>query len=56
MEVTCDCERWEKSFPQIQSAQLMAFYHGIVYSGEVFEFCPWCGRKTHRKDHEGEEG
>jgi len=41
--VMCDCEDWNVSNPQIESAQTLAWAHGLYYTGAVMRFCPWCG-------------
>jgi hypothetical protein len=42
--VTCTCDGWLKSWPQIERAQLVAARRGVVlYTGDTFAFCPWCG-------------
>ncbi len=41
----CDCEDWENSEPQIIDAQMLAWNHGILYTGTPFVYCPWCGKK-----------
>lgn len=40
----CNCPGWVKSQPQIDSAQTLAFIHGIPYTGDRYLFCPWCAR------------
>lgn len=45
IEFYCQCEGWQKSSHQIDSAQLLAGVHGQRYTGDQFIFCPWCGSK-----------
>jgi hypothetical protein len=40
----CDCPDYTVSNPQIEAAQIMAWTHGMEYTGAVMRFCPWCGR------------
>lgn len=40
----CDCPDWEASANQIFNAQSIHSANGIKYTGEVFKFCPWCGK------------
>lgn len=41
----CSCEKYKHSMPQIDGAQGLAYVHGVVYTGSVFEYCPFCGDK-----------
>lgn len=47
--VVCDsvlrCKGWEKNSPKITAAQEMAANHGMEYDGDVYKFCPWCGKE-----------
>ena len=45
MKVKCDCEDWQTGMSQIASAQTLAWTHGQRYTGVVFRYCPWCGKK-----------
>lgn len=42
--VECTCEGWKKSNHQIESAQMLAWTHGMMYTGDVMRYCPWCGK------------
>lgn len=43
--VKCDCEGWLKSAEQIFNAQAaLTFRVGIQYTGDIFKYCPWCGK------------
>ena len=46
----CDCPGWAKSQGQIHSAQVLAFTHGMPYTGDRYRFCAWCGRDLSRAD------
>lgn len=41
----CNCDSWDKSANQIFDAQAFVESRGIVYTGDVFRYCPWCGVK-----------
>lgn len=51
----CSCEKWEKSWPEIEKAQVFAWTHGILYEGLVFEFCPWCAKELKECEPEKED-
>lgn len=38
----CKCSRWAKNYPKIEAAQLFANLHGQAYTGDPFDYCPWC--------------
>jgi len=42
---SCSCEDWESGIQQIDGAITLATIHGQKYTGDVFQFCPWCGKK-----------
>jgi hypothetical protein len=44
----CTCDGWKKSNKQIESAQMLAWTHGMIYTGDIMNFCPWCGKKLDR--------
>ena len=46
----CTCEDWKFSMPQIRSAGMLAHVHGQTYTGEEFDYCPWCGNMLVRDD------
>jgi len=52
----CDCEKWKKNFPKLL-AQLL-FCAGQSGSpqwtkdNDVFEFCPWCGKRLVEQEDE----
>jgi hypothetical protein len=43
----CNCEEWKNSMPQITAAQTFCALQaaGPKYTGEPFQFCPWCGQR-----------
>jgi hypothetical protein len=41
----CSCQDWKEGMPQIEGAQVLAHTHGTAYTGKVFLYCPWCGKK-----------
>ena len=54
MKITCTCENYVESMPQIESAQILAYTHGIKYTGDIFVYCPWCGVKLIISEVRGE--
>lgn len=42
--VECTCDGWKKSNKQIESAQILAYTHGMKYTGDTMVYCPWCGK------------
>ena len=59
MELTIDVpafkdkERCESIFDEFNEpvfgAQTFSAVHGIIYTGKVFKYCPWCGLKLVKK-------
>ena len=47
--VECICKGWKTGMGQISSAQVLAFNHGMKYTGKIFSYCPWCGKKLTSK-------
>lgn len=48
--IVCDrilrCAGWERSAKQIFDAQkIIAANHRIEYTGDIFKYCPWCGKE-----------
>jgi hypothetical protein len=43
----CDCKDWKPNVEIIDSALAIAFIHGFQQDDhvDVFNFCPWCGKK-----------
>jgi ribosomal protein S27AE len=48
MNVSCSCVDWKESMSQIIRAQNFEYIYGVVYTGAVFRFCPWCGEKLRK--------
>lgn len=48
--IDCDCKDWDYSMKQINSAQVLAYTHGARYDGQVFKFCPFCGKERQIKE------
>ena len=48
----CDCEGWKQSCPQIDVIMTLAWSHGVPYTGKVFVYCPWCGKRLAETDTE----
>ena len=55
MDYRCDCEDYKESMPQISSAQVLAWTHKMLYTGKVFVYCPWCGKKMNPTEREKSE-
>lgn len=47
------CKKWEKNVPELDGIIFMALWHGLVYKGDFFEFCPWCGKELTWANKEG---
>ncbi len=44
--IECDCEEWRLFAEEIFIAQIeLTRITGYLYSGTLWAFCPWCGRK-----------
>jgi hypothetical protein len=43
------CDEWIQYAEEIFGVQLFAVTHGIVYKGEPFRFCPWCGKALEKR-------
>ena len=41
----CDCKDWNVSIKEVDRIFSWAFIHGVEYRGEIFKYCPWCGKK-----------
>ena len=41
----CDCDEWDKGVESLNGAISLAWAHGIEYTGSMFKYCPWCGKK-----------
>jgi len=40
----CNCNLWLDNIGKINGVIAFQYAHGIEYSGDAFNFCPWCGR------------
>jgi hypothetical protein len=55
-KAVCDkdlrCHGWEEGMKQIVAAQIFYANHagGSAYTGPLFKFCPWCGKKIIREE------
>ena len=45
VEDRCNCKAWKENIPKIQGASVMMWNHGMEYTGDIFQYCPWCGKK-----------
>ncbi len=43
-QIRCRCKEYLNSMSQIEQAQILAYTHGIRYTGKPFVYCPWCGQ------------
>lgn len=43
------CEEWRSGIAALDSVVMLASIHGSVYSGALFRFCPWCGRRQKKE-------
>ena len=48
----CDCEGWKKNSDALTSIFFMAENHSCPYCGELFKFCPWCGKPLEKDEEE----
>jgi len=39
----CTCDSWKNSANQIFDAQIAHGLQGVFYTGDTFNYCPWCG-------------
>lgn len=45
---SCTCEKWKKNTPILDGMieiQAVMSWGARGYTGDVFEYCPWCGEK-----------
>lgn len=45
MRKICDCEGWKRSINNLNRGLSMASARGYNYDGDMFRFCPWCGKE-----------
>lgn len=49
-QVFCKCESWRLCAEQIFTAQVqLTLNAGVVYTGPIWVYCPWCGKKLQVK-------
>ena len=45
----CTCEKWKKNTPildgMIEIQAVMSWGNPKGYTGDPFQYCPWCGEK-----------
>jgi len=46
----CTCEKYKNNIGYLDNTVVSAWIHGQNYLGEVFEYCPWCGKKMIKED------
>ncbi len=43
---TCDCEKWKRNVPEINSVIMLAYIHCTAeFKFDEFRYCPWCGKE-----------
>jgi hypothetical protein len=51
----CECEDWKENIDKINTGIIFMGVHGCGgYTGKVFVYCPWCGKKL--SEEEGVRG
>jgi hypothetical protein len=50
----CDCSDWKPNIDLVNGSCNLAFIHGLEFTGKVFEYCPWCGKKLEEIKDESE--
>ena len=43
-QLMCDCRGWYDNMGLINEIFVFAHTHNIHYKGDVFVYCPWCGK------------
>lgn len=43
MSRECHCKEWEYNIPKLNSGITIAKIHGMDVTGDIFNYCPWCG-------------
>jgi len=51
MSLDCTCDEWKTSGSQLHAFAVLAFTHGMFYTGKQFIFCPWCGKKLNEEHY-----
>lgn len=52
MSKICSCDKWKANMPILNGMTVLGSLHGMPYSGEIFEYCPWCGEKLKEETDE----
>ena len=53
INLNCDCKKWKENIVFVNSCVMNSTIHNNPYTGEMFGFCPWCGKElVNRKDDE----
>lgn len=50
MILECTCKDWDKNMKEIIGIFTFAHVHSVYYSGEEFDYCPWCGKELIKKE------
>ena len=49
MSTVCDrisrCPEWEKNVKKIDTIFYVAARYNVKYDGDIYKFCPWCGKE-----------
>ena len=44
-EKNCTCNDWIRGTEEIDGQMDFCHAHGIKYTGPLFRYCPWCGKR-----------
>ncbi len=50
----CTCNAWVANIPKIDGICGLAANHRMPYDGELFNFCPWCGKELEKSENAAE--
>jgi hypothetical protein len=50
--MNCDCTGWKKNVDALMSLFVISDIHSSPYMGELFKFCPWCGKLLEEQEKE----
>lgn len=45
----CECKQFDKNVKKINDIIIFASTHRIKYDGDIFKYCPWCGKELYYK-------
>jgi hypothetical protein len=48
----CECLLWKKNFEFIKGLFVFGSIHELIYKGDIFCYCPWCGEKLIEEENE----